>query len=198
MKIHFRLVALSSLMFSSVGYSNTKSKQQLSQPTASGLFYGLSAEDISGKMIPFTEFKGRVVMVVNTASQCGYTSQYKGLEVLYRKYKDKGFVVLGFPSNDFGGQEPGSNAEVKKFCELRYKVTFPMFAKVNITSQPISPVYDFLTNRNPNKETRKTPGWNFHKYVIDKKGQVVSALASSVEPESAEVEKLISRLTSEK
>lgn len=198
MKIHFNLFALFLLMISSVGYSNPKTKQQISLPAASAFFHGLSAEDISGKMIPFTEFKGRVVMVVNTASQCGYTSQYKGLEALYRKYKDKGFVVLGFPSNDFGGQEPGSNAEVKKFCELRYKVTFPMFAKVNITSQPVSPVYDYLTNRNPNKETRKTPGWNFHKYVIDKKGQVVSALASGVEPESPEVDKLISRLTSEK
>jgi len=196
MNLHKKIFALGVLLIPNFGFPNSTQKRQSEQTL--GSFYSLSAADISGKMIPFTEYKGRVVMIVNTASQCGYTSQYKGLEALYRKYKDKGFVILGFPSNDFGGQEPGSNAEVKKFCELRYKVTFPMFSKVNVTTQPVSPVYDYLTNRNPNKDTRKTPSWNFFKYVIDKNGVVVSALASGVEPESHEVDKLISRLTSTK
>ncbi|MEN9809766.1 MAG: hypothetical protein RLZZ488_1333 [Pseudomonadota bacterium] len=197
MKKCFIAAILGSLLFQVAGLAAAPQKNSTSAATRAG-FHALSAEEITGKLIPFSEFKGKVVMVVNTASQCGYTSQYKGLEALYRKYKDKGFVVLGFPSNDFGGQEPGSNAEVKKFCELRYKVTFPMFAKVNITSQPRSAVYEYLLNQNPNPDTRKTPSWNFWKYVIDKKGQVVSAFASSTEPESLELDKLIGRLLAEK
>lgn len=161
-------------------------------------FHDLSAEDINGKPNLFREYKGRVVLVVNTASQCGYTSQYRGLEALYQKHKSRGFVVLGFPSNDFGGQEPGSNAEVKKFCELRYKVTFPMFAKVNVTAVPRSPVYEFLTTQNPNTETRKTPQWNFWKYLIDKNGRVAKVFASSVEPDSAEMNSAIEELINSK
>lgn len=156
-------------------------------------FHNLSAEDISGKLNLFSEYKGRVVLVVNTASQCGYTSQYKGLESVYQKYKDKGFVVLGFPSNDFGGQEPGSNADVKKFCELKFKVTFPLFSKVNITSLPRSPIYEFLTEQNPNPETRKTPQWNFWKFLVNKDGVVEKVFPSGVAPESAEIKEAIER-----
>jgi glutathione peroxidase len=156
-------------------------------------FHSLSAEDINGKVNLFSEYKGRVVLVVNTASQCGYTSQYKGLESIYQKYKDKGFVVLGFPSNDFGGQEPGSNAEVKKFCEFKFKVTFPLFAKVNITSIPRSPIYEFLTAQNPNPETRKTPQWNFWKFLVNKDGVVEKVFSSGVEPESTEIKQAIEK-----
>ncbi len=161
-------------------------------------FHALSAEDINGKPTLFSEFKGKVVLVVNTASQCGYTSQYRGLEALYQKHKSKGFVILGFPSNDFGGQEPGSNAEVKKFCELKYKVTFPMFSKVNVTSVPRSPVYEFLSVQNPNSETRKTPQWNFWKFLVDKNGNVVKAFPSSTEPDSAEVNAAVTNLLAAK
>ncbi|MEN9530709.1 MAG: hypothetical protein RI932_2582 [Pseudomonadota bacterium] len=161
-------------------------------------FHNLSAEDINGKATLFTEFKGKVVLVVNTASQCGFTSQYKGLEALYQKHKSKGFVVLGFPSNDFGGQEPGSNAEVKKFCELKFKVTFPMFSKVNVTSIPRSAVYEFLSVQNPNVETRKTPQWNFWKFLVDKNGNVVKAFSSSIEPDSPEVNSAVEKLLTAK
>lgn len=161
-------------------------------------FHALSAEDINGKMALFSEYKGRVVLVVNTASQCGYTAQYKGLEAIYQKFKSRGFVVLGFPSNDFGGQEPGSNAEVKKFCELKFKVTFPMFAKANVTSLPKSAVYEFLTVQNPNVETRKTPQWNFWKFLIDKNGRVAHTFGSGVEPESKEIVKAIEDLLAAK
>lgn len=196
MTLYVRVSSLCFLFFPTPGSANPPPAQLSAQTSNTAPFYALSAEDISGKMIPFTEFKGRVLLIVNTASQCGYTSQYKGLESLYRKYKGKGFIVLGFPSNDFGGQEPGSNAEVKKFCELKYKVTFPMFAKVNITSQPVAPVFDYLIKHNPNKDTRKVPGWNFWKYVIDKKGNVVATFDSGTDPESPDVDKLISRLIS--
>lgn len=161
-------------------------------------FHNLSAEDINGKATLFSEFKGKVVLVVNTASQCGFTSQYKGLETLYQKHKSKGFVVLGFPSNDFGGQEPGSNAEVKKFCELKFKVTFPMFSKVNVTSIPRSAVYEFLSVQNPNVETRKTPQWNFWKFLVDKNGNVVKAFSSSIEPDSPEVNSAVEKLLTAK
>jgi len=161
-------------------------------------FHNLSAEDINGKPTLFSEYKGKVVLVVNTASQCGYTSQYRGLEALYQKHKSKGFVVLGFPSNDFGGQEPGSNAEVKKFCELKFKVTFPMFSKANVTSIPRSPVYEFLSVQNPNAETRKTPQWNFWKFLVDKSGNVMNAFPSSTEPDSAEVNAAVEKLLTAK
>ena len=161
-------------------------------------FHNLAADDISGKPVLFNQYKSRVLLVVNTASQCGYTPQYKGLEETYRKYKDKGFLVLGFPSNDFGGQEPGSNAEVKKFCEFKFKVTFPMFAKVNVTSMPRSPVYEFLTVQNPNTETRKTPEWNFWKYLIDKQGKVAKVFPSSTEPDAKELTSAIEKLLASK
>lgn len=161
-------------------------------------FHSLSAEDISGKMTPFSSFNKNVLLIVNTASQCGYTSQYKGLEAIYQKYKSRGLVVMGFPSNDFGGQEPGSNAEVKKFCEFKFKVTFPMFSKVNITTIPVSPVYEFLTKQNPNSKTRKTPQWNFWKYLVDRKGDVVEVFPSSTAPDSKELIKSIESLLAQK
>jgi glutathione peroxidase len=161
-------------------------------------FHDLSAEDISGKMTPFRSFANNVLLIVNTASQCGYTSQYKGLEALYQKYKSRGLVVMGFPSNDFGGQEPGSNAEVKKFCEFKFKVTFPMFSKANVTSVPLSPVYEFLTQQNPNVKTRKTPQWNFWKFLVDRKGNVVDVFPSSIEPESKELTKAIESALTQK
>ncbi|NBO38192.1 glutathione peroxidase [bacterium] len=166
--------------------------------TAAANFHSLSADDINGKMVIFSEFKNKVLLVVNTASQCGYTPQYRGLEAIYQKYKAKGFVILGFPSNDFGGQEPGSNTEVKKFCEFKFKVSFPMFSKVNITSLPRSSVYEFLTVKNPNIETRKTPEWNFWKFLIDKHGNVKRTFASGIEPESKELSSAIEDLLAAK
>ena len=118
---------------------------------------------------------------MNTASECGFTPQYEGLEQLYQSYKDKGLVVLGFPSNDFGGQEPGSEAEIKTFCSTRYKVTFPMFAKVKTKGDGQSPVYAFLTAKHGD------PKWNFHKYLVGKDGKVIAAYPSKVKPESDEL-----------
>lgn len=175
------------------GFANTKSNKK-SSTLAKPNFFQLAAENIQGQATLFSEYQGKTILVVNTASQCGYTSQYKGLESLYQKYKSKGLVVLGFPSNDFGGQEPGSNKDIKKFCELKFKVSFPMFAKVNITSAPQSSVYEFLTKTNPNAATRKTPNWNFNKYLINKKGEVTHHFASSVDPEAKELTAAIESL----
>ncbi|MFZ9521221.1 MAG: glutathione peroxidase [Silvanigrellaceae bacterium] len=181
------------LLFPQQGFAKSSPPQPVSQ-SRNASFHSLSADDISGKPVLFSQYKNKVLLVVNTASQCGYTPQYRGLEETYRKYKDKGFIVLGFPSNDFGGQEPGSNSEVKKFCEFKFKVSFPMFSKVNVTSLPRSTVYEFLTIQNPNSSTRKTPEWNFWKYLIDKQGKVANVFPSSTEPDSRELTLAIEKL----
>jgi len=122
-------------------------------------------------------YQGKVLLVVNTASQCGYTPQYEGLEKLYRRYKDRGLVVIGFPSNDFGGQEPGSNKEIAKFCEVNYGVSFPMFAKSAVAKGTINPFYQRLA-----QASNSRPSWNFHKYLVDRKGEKVLAYESAVTP----------------
>jgi glutathione peroxidase len=148
-------------------------------------FYDLTANTLDGTPKKLSDYKGKVLVVVNTASQCGYTPQYAGLEKLYQDYKDKGVVVLGFPSNDFGGQEPGTAAEIKTFCETKYHVTFPMFAKVKTKGEGQSPVYTFLVAKDG------APKWNFHKYVVGKDGQVTASFPSSVKPDSDELKKAI-------
>ncbi len=147
--------------------------------------HDLTVNRLDGKPEALAGYKGKVVLVVNTASECGYTPQYKGLEALYEEYKDKGVVVLGFPSNDFGGQEPGSSEQIKTFCERKYNVTFPMFEKVKTKGEGQSPLYAFLTAK------FGEPKWNFHKYLVGKDGQVIAAFPSKVTPESAELRQAI-------
>lgn len=147
-------------------------------------FYELSAPQLDGKPAELSQYKGKVALVVNTASQCGYTPQYKELEALYQKYQKQGLVVIGFPSNDFGGQEPGSNEEIKKFCDLKFNVTFPMFSKDVVKGEKKQPVYQFLTSKaSPSGEVE----WNFEKFLIDKQGNVVGRYRSKVTPLSSEL-----------
>ena len=141
-------------------------------------FYDLQVNTLAGAPQPLSLYKGKVALVVNLASKCGFTPQYKGLEALYENYKDKGVVLLGFPSNDFGGQEPGTPAEIQTFCSTKYSVTFPLFEKV--VTKPgdgQSPVYTFLTT------SHDAPKWNFTKYLINKQGVVVAVFPSKVTPE---------------
>jgi glutathione peroxidase len=142
---------------------------------------------------PICRYRGKVLLVVNTASECGYTPQYEGLEKLYRRYKDKGLVVLGFPSNDFGGQEPGSNKEIAKFCEANYGVSFPMFGKTSVAKGAVNPFYVKLA---ASSGTR--PGWNFHKYLVDRKGAKALSFDTRVEPADPKLVKEIERLLAEK
>ncbi len=135
------------------------------------------------------QYAGKVLLVVNTASQCGYTPQYEGLEALYRKYKAKGLVVLGFPSNDFGGQEPGSNKEISTFCVNQYAIDFPMFAKTELKANPL---YADLV-----KSTGEAPRWNFHKYLVDRSGRRVQSFGTKVEPNDAKLVGAIERLLEE-
>lgn len=154
-------------------------------------FHELTAPRLNGRPEKLSDFQGKVLLVVNTASECGYTPQYAGLEKLWQGYKDKGVVVLGFPSNDFGGQEPGSAEQIAKFCELRFKVSFPMFDKVKTKGEGQSPVYEFLARKHGE------PKWNFHKYVVGKDGQVKAAFPSSVTPESAELKAALDKALAE-
>jgi glutathione peroxidase len=139
--------------------------------------------------ISLCQFRGKVLLVVNTASHCGYTPQYEGLENLYRRYRDRGFVILGFPANDFGGQEPGSNQQIAQFCEVNYGVSFPMFAKTSVTGADVNPLYRDFAER-----TGQRPRWNFHKFLVDRAGQPVASYASKVEPSDPKLISEIERL----
>ncbi len=143
--------------------------------------YDLTANTLAGKAQPLSTYKGKVALVVNTASECGFTPQYAGLEKLYEEYSPKGLVILGFPSNDFGKQEPGSAADIQHFCQKNYGVKFPMFEKVATKGAEQSPVYKFLTVK------EGEPKWNFHKYLVGKDGQVLKSFPSKVAPDSKEL-----------
>ena len=142
---------------------------------------------IDGQPISLAQYKGKVVLIVNVASRCGFTPQYAWLEALYRKYKYRGFVVLGFPANNFLWQEPGTDAEIKSFCTTKYQVTFPMFAKISVKGREKAPLYQFLTDKRANPSTGGEIGWNFTKFLADRNGQVIARFASKVAPDSPEL-----------
>jgi glutathione peroxidase len=144
-----------------------------------------SKEDAPVKL---SQYRGKVLLIVNTASRCGFTKQYQGLEALYEKYGKEGFVILGFPSNDYGAQEPGSNAEIKDFCERNFKVTFPLFEKAPVSGKRIQPVYAYLTEHAPWKGA---VGWNFEKFLITRDGKIAARYRSKVTPEDPELRKAI-------
>ena len=147
----------------------------------------------TGKPESLCQYRGKVVLIVNTASYCGYTHQYEGLEALYRKYKSRGLVVVGFPSNDFGGQEPGSNKEIAEFCRLTYGVEFPMFEKSSVTSIKTNPLYAELLAR-----TGQSPKWNFHKYLVDRDGKQVTSFGTRVEPDNSDLVGAVERMLAAK
>lgn len=139
--------------------------------------------------VSLCQFSGKVLLIVNTASECGYTPQYEGLERLYRRYRERGLVILGFPANDFGGQEPGSNREIAQFCRVNYGITFPVFAKTTVVGAKTNPLFRELAAR-----TGQPPRWNFHKYLVDRNGQPVAAFESAVEPEDMRITSRIEKL----
>lgn len=155
----------------------------LSSRDAGVSLYGLTARTITGQEQQLSQYKGSVALVVNVASLCGFTEQYRGLQQLYLKFKDRGFVILGFPSNDFGEQEPGSNQEIHNFCTGRFGVTFPLFSKSRITGDKKNVVYEFLTGASNKSEVQ----WNFEKFLVGRDGKVLRRFASSIEPDSKEL-----------
>jgi glutathione peroxidase len=144
--------------------------------------YDFAMDSIQGQPVPLSEYKGKVALVVNVASRCGYTPQYTALEATYRKYKDRGFVVLGFPANNFKSQEPGTNAEIQEFCKRTYDVTFPMFSKISVLGEDKALLYKFLTSQMGSEIE-----WNFTKFLVGPNGQVLARFPSKVTPDSPEV-----------
>jgi glutathione peroxidase len=158
----------------------------LVQPKPGNKIYQFNVEGIDGESIDLSRFKGKKILIVNTASQCGYTGQYKDLEALYRQYKDK-LVVIGFPANNFGGQEPGSNAEIRGFCTKNYGVSFPMAAKVSVKGKDIHPLFKWLTQKTENETLDATIQWNFGKFLIDEQGHIMNYFPSRTNPLSPEI-----------
>lgn len=144
-------------------------------------------KSIDGKEVNLADYKGKVLLMVNVASKCGYTGQYKSLEAVYRKYKDKGLVVMGFPANNFLWQEPGSNEEIATFCKRTYDVSFPMFSKISVLGGDKAPLYDYLTSDAANKKTSGMIKWNFTKFLVGADGKPVARFGPGTEPDAAEV-----------
>jgi glutathione peroxidase len=183
------LVAL--FMVQMIVVAQTKEKQVETQP----MLYSFTMKTIDGNDKKLSDYKGKVLMIVNVASKCGHTPQYKELESIYEQYKDRGFMILGFPANNFLWQEPGTNEDIKAFCSLNYGVTFDMFSKISVKGNDQHPLYHFLTEGSP------VPGvvkWNFQKYLVDRKGNVVEKFSPGTEPTEKEVIDKIENLLNEK
>jgi glutathione peroxidase len=149
------------------------------------------AKTIDGETVDLEDYEGKVVLIVNTASQCGLTPQYAGLQELYTKYKDKGMVVLGFPCNQFGSQEPGSEADIKQFCTTKYSVSFPMFSKIDVNGDDAAPIYKYLTSKEVQPAGKGQISWNFEKFLIDREGNLIGRFAPRTKPSDAELVKAI-------
>ena len=154
---------------------------------AASSVHEFTLDAINGTPTPLASFKGKVMLIVNVASQCGFTPQYEGLQALYAKYKDQGLVITGFPANNFGGQEPGTNAEIGAFCKSKFGVTFPMFSKISVEGSDKAPLYQFLTDKKVNPKTGGEIQWNFTKFLVDRNGKVIQRFEPPVEPLSKEL-----------
>ncbi len=146
-----------------------------------------TVKDIDGKDVNLSSYRGKVILMLNVASKCGNTPQYAGLEKLYAKYKDKGLVVMGFPANNFGGQEPGTNAEIKEFCEATYHVEFPMFAKVSVKGADQAPLFKYLTSQESKPLSKGDIAWNFEKFLIDRKGNLIGRFGNRMQPDDPQL-----------
>jgi glutathione peroxidase len=149
--------------------------------------YGFELDDIDGNPVKLAKYGGKALLIVNVASKCGFTRQYAGLQALYEKYGDRGFAVLGFPANNFGSQEPGTNEQIKQFCTANYNVTFPMFSKISVKGDDKHPLYQYLTGVEVGGQSGGEIKWNFNKFLIDRAGNVVGRYGSKTEPESPEL-----------
>lgn len=172
---------------------NAQTAEQATAAPLAKSIYDFEMENIDGKPVKLKKYKGNVLLVVNTASKCGYTPQYEGLQAIYDQYNAKGFYVLGFPANNFGGQEPGTEAEIKEFCTTKYKVTFPMFAKISVKGEDQDPLYKYLTSKETNPEFAGDITWNFNKFLIDRNGKIVARFTSKDTPQSEAVTQAIEK-----
>jgi len=161
-------------------------------------FYDFTVKDIMGNEVKLATFQGKVILVVNVASKCGFTPQYEGLQQVYEKYQDHGFVILGFPANNFMSQEPGSNQEIKQFCTLNYGVTFPMFAKISVRGKDIHPLYEFLIGKKTNPKFAGRITWNFNKFLLNRKGECINRYKSKIKPRNPELIEALENALKEK
>ena len=179
------------LLISSFSFAANKTTGKGTKMSDNNNIYDISVKDMDGKEVKLSDYKGKVLLIVNVASKCGYTPQYKGLEAIYQKYKDKGFEILGFPCNDFGQQEPGTNSEITEFCSTTYGVKFKLFDKIKVLGDDKDPLYARLIN-NSNTEDGDIK-WNFEKFLISKDGTIVARFRSKVTPESEEMTSAIEK-----
>jgi glutathione peroxidase len=181
--LNFIIFCGATLMSITVGHAEPKPSDKS--------IYDFSLESLNGDPMPLSQFKGKVILIVNTASKCGFTPQYEGLEALQKKYQDKGLVIIGVPSNDFGDQEPGTATEIKEFCALNYGVTFPMTGKQIVSGDNAHPMYKWMYDV---LGFGSAPKWNFHKYLIDTKGMPVDYFSSITKPDSSKISNAIDKL----
>lgn len=185
-----KLLAISTALMSfalQANHSNNEIANRLSLPHhPAKTIYDFKVERLEGGTIDFSTYKGKKILIVNTASKCGYTPQYKELEALYEKYKDK-LVIVGFPANNFGSQEPGTNAEIKEFCQKNYGVSFPMAAKVSVKGDDTAPIYQWLCSKSQNGVLDAEIKWNFGKFLLDEHGKLLNYFPSKVTPLSEEI-----------
>lgn len=202
----FSVVSLFSISFGSLALSaSAKNQKQPSPCTTESInnkggkmdLYGFKLKGIDGDSVELSKYQGRVLLIVNTASRCGFTPQYEDLQAIYKRYRNQGFEVLAFPSNDFKQQEPGSNKEIKEFCQTNFNTEFPLFAKAEVTTDKIQPLFKYLTNE-ANSTLQGPILWNFEKFLISRDGKLVARYRSKVKPTDAEVTKEIEQLLLQK
>ena len=189
MMIALAVVGAAVLSIAALSRANDKTETA----TVANSVYDFTLKNIDGKEASLAEYRGKVLLLVNVASRCGLTPQYEGLEKVYLKYKDRGLVILGFPANNFGGQEPGTNEEIKSFCSLKYNVTFPMFAKISVKGEDIHPLYKYLTDKQSDPQFGGDIKWNFNKFLIGRDGKIIGRFEPPVKPESPEVTQAIDK-----
>ncbi len=185
------ILALSAIAFLQ-SCTNQKSEKSVAktQEMMGKTIYDFQVESLDGGKINFADFKGKKILIVNTASECGFTPQYEGLETLSKEFKDN-LVIVGFPANNFGGQEPGSNAEIATFCQKNFGVTFPMAAKVSVKGDDMAPIFKFLTEKELNGVKNSSIMWNFTKFLLDENGTLIDSFASTTKPTSESITKYL-------
>jgi len=184
----YKVLLISFLIICSCSNNSKKSKQLISENMAqSNTIYSFSVNDINGETFDFKSLEGKKIMIVNTASECGLTPQYKELQQVYDKYKASGFMIIGFPANNFGQQEPGTNTEIATFCEQNYGVSFPMMSKISVKGVDMHPIYKFLTQKSKNGLQDSEVAWNFQKYLINEKGELEKVIEPKITPLDNEI-----------
>ena len=192
MKTKLTLVMLAAVGVAAMAIAaSSRGNHKMETATVTNSVYDFTLKNIDGKETNLGDYRGKVLLLVNVASRCGYTPQYEGLEKLYLKYKDRGLVVMGFPANNFMGQEPGTNEEIKTFCSLKYNVTFPMFSKISVKGDDIHPLYKYLTDKQSDPQFGGDVKWNFNKFLVGRDGRIIGRFEPAVKPESPEVAQAI-------